>query len=760
MLFQLNANSQQNSTISGNIEDAHTGEGLIGATISVAELPGKGASTNAYGFYSLTLPAGEYTVVVQYIGYETKSVKVKLSGSQRMDFSLNLKSNELQEVVVTTTKKNDNVIRTQTGMQKLDMKEIKNIPVLFGEKDVLKTIQLLPGIKASGEGSSGFNVRGGASDQNLILLDEAVVYNASHLLGFFSVFNSDAIKDLAIYKGNEPAEYGGRLASVLDIKMKDGNDKTTQVSGGLGLISSRLSIEGPLVKDKGSFIISGRRTYLDMFLRWSGNSDINDIKLYFYDFNLKANYKVNQKNRIFLSGYFGKDAMGLSSFGLKWGNGTGTFRWNHLFSDRLFSNTSVIFSNYSYKINIKSGGDINIISRIQDIGLKQDFQYYLNSSNTFSFGFNSIYHKIIPGAITSSGETDLKSLTNKYGLENAAYLSFKSSFSDAFNVEAGLRYTSFGLYGPGNFYTYDKEGNTTDTAYYKSFKNVQTYYNFEPRLTLSYVLSPELSLKAAYARNVQNLHLLSNSTSGSSTDLWIPSSNNVKPEIADQFSVGYYRNFKNNLYEFSGEVYYKALQNQIDYKNGAELSLNDNVESQILFGSGRAYGLELLIKKTQGRFSGWISYTLSRTERKIEGINNGLYYPAKQDKPHDISVVCLYELNKKWNLSATWVFSSGNAVTYPIGKYQISGKNMMLYSDERNSSRMPAYHRLDLSATWQLKKTQKFESSLNFSMYNFYGRENAYTITFRDSDSDDTKTEAVLTSLFRTIPSITYNFKF
>jgi hypothetical protein len=758
-LFVLNTNSQQKSTISGNIKDSQTGEDLIGATISVVELPGKGSSSNAYGFYSLTLPSGEYTMLVQYIGYESISIKVKLTSSQKMDFSLNVKADELKEVVITTTKNNDNVVKTQTGIQKMDMREINNIPVLFGEKDILKTIQLLPGIKSTGEGSSGFNVRGGASDQNLILLDEAIVYNASHLLGFFSVFNSDAIKDISVYKGNEPAEYGGRLASVLDVKMKDGNDKKTEISGGLGLISSRLSIEGPLVKNKGSFIISGRRTYADLFLRLSSDDDINDINLYFYDFNLKANYRINQKNRLFLSGYFGNDAMGLSSFGMKWGNGTGTLRLNHLFSDRLFSNTSFIFSNYTYKININSGEKINIISRIQDIGLKQDFQYYLNSDNAIKFGFSSIYHKIIPGAITSEGETSLKSLSNKFCLESAAYLSYKSSISDVLSVEGGLRFTRFSLYGPGDFYSYDKEGNTINTLHYQSGTSVKTYNNLEPRISLNYILSGEVSLKAAYARNVQNLHLLSNSTSGSPTDLWIPSSNNVNPEIADQFSVGYYRNFKDNLFEFSAEAYYKSMQNQIDYKDGAELTFNENVESQILFGAGRAYGLELYIKKTRGRVNGWISYTLSRTVRKFEGINSGTYYPARQDRPHDISLVCIYDINKKWNFSASWVFSSGNSVTYPVGKYEINGTTKMLYAD-RNSSRMPSYHRLDISATWQLKKTRKIQSSLNFSIYNFYGRENAYTITFREKENNSSETEAVLTSLFRSIPSITYNFKF
>ncbi|HBX52575.1 MAG: collagen-binding protein [Bacteroidetes bacterium GWF2_33_38] len=759
LLFFDSIRAQQQYTISGFIRDAKTGEELIGATVSIKELPGKGVSTNAYGFYSITLPSGNYEVKSQYMGYEPISKQIVLNKSLKLDFTLNESSQKLQEVVITSKKNDENVTRTQMGLQKMDIKEINNIPVLFGEKDMLKTIQLLPGIKSAGEGNSGFNVRGGASDQNLILLDEATVYNASHLMGFFSVFNSDAIKDMSVYKGNEPAEYGGRLSSVIDIKMKDGNDKKYSVNGGIGLISSRLTVEGPIVKDKGSFIVSARRTYADLFLKLLKDTTLNQAKLFFYDVNAKANYRINDKNRVYLSGYFGKDALGISSFGINWGNATGTIRWNHLFSDRLFSNTSLIFSNYDYKINVNMGSEMNIISQIQDYNIKQDFQYYAGIKSTLKFGYNSTYHKIIPGAITTADNTSMKNLTNRYAWENAFYLSHQYKFSGKTSIEYGSRVTIFSLLGPGNFYTYDNKGNALDTAKYSSGQFVKTYIYIEPRATFNYVINQKSSVKASYARNVQNLHLLSNSTSGNPTDLWIPSSNNVKPEIADQTSLGYYRNFNDNKYEFSIETYYKSLQNQIDYKNGAELNFNDNVESQLLFGKGRAYGLELLFKKKYGKFNGWISYTLSRTERKFDEINNGNYYPAKQDRTHDISIVGIYEISKRWTLSATWVYNTGSAVTFPAGKYQIDGETKFYYT-ERNASRMPAYHRLDIGATWIRKKMDKFESSWTFSLYNAYGYNNAYTITFRDSKSDPSKTEAVQTTLFKFVPSITYNFKF
>jgi len=759
-LSSISATAQNKYTISGFIRDAKTGEELIGATVSIKELPRKGVSTNAYGFYSITLPSGNYEVKSQYMGYEPISKQIVLNKSLKLDFTLNESSQELQEVVITSKKTDENVTQTQMGLQKIDIKEINNIPVLFGEKDILKTIQLLPGIKSAGEGNSGFNVRGGASDQNLILLDEATVYNASHLMGFFSVFNSDAIKDMSVYKGNEPAEYGGRLSSVVDIKIKEGNDKKISVNGGIGLISSRLTVEGPIVKDKGSFIVSARRTYADLFLKLSKDTTLNQAKLYFYDVNAKANYRINDKNRIFLSGYFGKDVLGLgNTFGINWGNVTGTLRWNHLFSDRLFSNTSIVFSNYDYKINVDMGTEMSIISRIQDYNLKQDFQYYAGTKSTLKFGYNSTYHKIIPGAITTSDNINMKNFANRYAWENALYISHQYKFSGKTTIEYGSRFTIFSLLGPGSFYTYDSEGNTLDTAKYNSKQFVKTYFNIEPRVTINHIITSQSSVKASYSRNVQNLHLLSNSTSDNPTDLWILNSNNVKPEIADQFSVGYYRNFNDNKYEFSTEVYYKNLQNQIDYKNGAELNFNENVESQLLFGKGRAYGVELLFKKKYGKFNGWVSYTLSRTERKFDEINNGNYFSAKQDRTHDISIVGIYELNKRWTLSATWVYNTGNAVTFPVGKYQVDGETKFYYT-ERNASRMPAYHRLDIGATWIRKKTDKFESSWTFSLYNAYGHDNAYTVTFRDSKSDPSKTEAVQTILFKFVPSFTYNFKF
>jgi hypothetical protein len=507
-------------------------------------------------------------------------------------------------------------------------------------------------------------------------------------------------------------------------------------------------------------MVTARRTYADLFLKFSPDSNRNSTKLFFYDINAKASYRLNGNNRIYLSGYFGKDQINLkNTFGINWGNVSGTLRWNHLFSDRLFSNTSLIFSNYDYKIYINNGNKFDIISRIQNFGIKQDFQYYIQTNSTLKFGFSSVYYKIIPGIVTSDAKIDLKNLTNKYDWENSFYLSHQYSFNDYLKFEYGSRFTLFSAMGPGDIYTYDANGRITNLTNYKSGQSIKNYFNIEPRITADFLFNPQNSVKASVCRNVQNLHLLSNSTSGNPTDLWIPSSNNVKPELSDQVSLGYYRNFSDNKFEFSVETYYKKLMNQIDYKNGAQLVFNENVESQILFGKGRAYGLEVFLKKKQGRFNGWISYTLSRSERKFDEINNGNYYPAKQDRTHDLSLVGIYELTKSWTFSATWVYYTGNAVTYPTGKYAIDGKTIFYYSD-RNSDRMPAYHRLDLGATWVNLKNSKFESSWNFSLYNAYGRENAYMINFRDSESDPSKTETVQTTLFKIVPSVTYNFKF
>ncbi len=762
-LLTISIKAQTNYTISGYVKDIKTGEELIGATVFIKELQATGTTTNAYGYYSITIPEGNYTITAQFIGYGPQYIQITLTQNTKQNFNITEKVTELEEVVITSERKDGNITKNLMGVEKINMQEIKNIPVIFGEKDILKTLQLLPGVKSAGEGNSGFYVRGGNADQNLILLDEATVYNASHLLGFFSVFNADAIKDVTLYKGSQPAEYGGRLSSVLDIRMKEGNNKEYSVEGGIGAISSRLKIEGPVSRDKGSFTIAGRRSYADMFLKLSKDSALSERKLYFYDLNAKFNYRINDNNRIFLSGYFGKDVLAFGSqMGVDWGNVTGTLRWNHLFSAKIFSNTSLIYSNYDYNINTTlAGTDGEIISRIQDYNFKQDFQYFPNTKNKFKFGFNTIYHKIIPGAITTQSDLAISQLNlpHKQALDNALYFTHEYKLSENINFDYGLRFTSFSALGPGDFYTYNALGETIDTASYNNGEFAKSYFSIEPRFAANFLLNEQSSLKASYSRNTQNLHLLSNSTSGNPTDLWIPSSNNVKPEIADQLSLGYFRNFKENMFEFSTEVYYKYLQNQIDYKDGAELRFNENVESQLLFGTGRAYGIELFLKKKYGRFNGWIGYTLAKTEKKIEGINNGSYYPAKQDRTHDISVVGIYEISKKWTISATWVYYTGNAVTFPSGKYEIAGQVVNYYT-ERNGYRMPDYHRLDLGATWQKKKTDKFESSWNFSLYNAYGRENAYSITFQEDPDDPTKTQAVQTTLFRWVPSVTYNFKF
>jgi CarboxypepD_reg-like domain/TonB-dependent Receptor Plug Domain len=757
------AQAQNKFTISGTVKDKASGEELIGAIVRVSEQSKVGVVTNAYGFYSLTLPEGNYTLLYSSIGYLPISQAIILNQNIKQDAQMQAQSLQMQEVEVTSVNKSENVMQAQMGLEKLDMKEVNKIPVLFGEKDILKTIQLLPGVKSAGDGNSGFFVRGGAADQNLILLDEAPVYNASHLLGFFSTFNSDAIKDVALYKGNAPAQYGGRLASVLDVKMNEGNDKKYHIKGGIGLIASRLCLEGPIKKENGSFIITARRTYADLFLKLSKDEQIKNNGLYFYDLNLKANYRMGKKDRLFLSGYFGRDKINLgSSFGIDWGNATGTLRWNHLINEKLFSNTSFIFSNYSYKISISSGAtDFEILSRIRDFNFKEEFQYFPNPKNNIRIGLNSIFHTITPGQIKASATSSINptKLQERYGWENALYFNNEWKALDRLNISYGVRFTSFSLMGKGDFYLFDKDGNTTDTLSYKNGKFVKSYFNPEPRITASFIINENNSIKAAYARNVQNLHLLSNSTSTSPTDSWISSTINVKPEIADQFSLGYFTNLKENKYEMSAELYYKNMQNQIDFKNGADVQANEKVEGELLYGIGRAYGLEFLLKKKAGKISGWIGYTLSRTERKIDGINKNNWYLARQDRTHDVSIVFIYDISKKWNVSATWVYSTGNAVTFPSGKYEVDGQVQFLYT-ERNGYRMPAYHRLDLGATWQLKQSEKFESSLNFSLYNAYGRQNAYTIEFRQSETDPSKTEAVQVSLFRFVPSITYNFRF
>ncbi len=756
ILLSLLSFAQEKFTISGIVKDKKTGETLIGASVLLVDSENIGTTTNEYGFYSIQVPKGSQKLMYSYVGYNSLIKPFEIEKSIVSDVEMD-DVIVLQEVVISAEREDDNLTKAEMGTQSLNMKEVAKLPVIFGEKDVLKTITLLPGIKSAGEGANGFSVRGGATDQNLILLDEAPVYNASHLLGFFSTFNSDAIKDATVIKGNSPANYGGRLSSVLDVKMKEGNTKDYSVSGGLGAISSRLMVEGPLQKDNSSFMISGRRSYADLFLKLT--EDFSDTKLYFYDLNAKANYKINEKNRIYLSGYFGRDIFGLGdTFGTDWGNATGTLRWNSILSPKLFSNTSFIYSNYTNNINITAeNNDFNINSDIKDWNIKQDFSFFANPKNSIKFGFQAIHHTITPTTFSGTQENG-DDKNSRTGLENALYISNSFKPNNKFTLDYGLRGTSYSIIGADTYNIYEKGIKTGSVALDKG-EFGKTYFTIEPRLTANYRLSETQSLKAGYARNGQHLHLLSNSTAGNPTDQWIGNSYNTKPEIADQFSIGYSKNLSQNRYEIGIESYYKNMQNQVDYKDGADLQTSPDVESQLLYGKGRAYGLELLLKKKTGNLTGWISYTLSKTERKIEGINNGEWYNAKQDRTHDLSVVGVYQLNPRWSLSGLFVFNTGNAVTYPTGKYNLNGSTIYQYG-ARNADRLPNTHRFDLSANYDFKKRGRYESSLNFGIYNAYGRENPYTITFRENETDPTKTEAVQTALFKWVPSITYNFKF
>jgi len=757
------AHAQKKYTISGIVKDAATGETLIGATVRLQELPHGGAVTNSYGFFSLTAPEGDYTLEVSYVGYTTVTQTVKLNKDAQLDILL-VNSNTLQEVAITSkANKTENIDNPQMGVNRLDLSQVNNVPVIFGEKDVIKTLQLLPGVKSTGDGNTGFYVRGGNSDQNLVLLDEAVVYNASHLFGFFSTFNSDAIKDVSLYKGGMPAQYGGRESSVLDIKMIDGNDKNFHIQGGIGLIASRLKVEGPIVPDKSSFMISARRTYADMFLKLSPDSTTRGASLYFYDLNAKFHYRFDDKNTLYMSGYFGKDVLGLKdNFGTNWGNQTATLRFTHVFNNKLFLNSSLIYSNYDFIIqSFMANNDFKVRSHIRDFGLKEDFQYFLSDRNTLYFGINGTHHSIAPGDITSSNRSEVnpQSIQQRYGAETAVYVSDDWKLSDNIDVLYGVRYSLFALLGPGKFTTYSP---TDVPLYYQNYNSgdiVRTYGIFEPRFSLSYKLNDQNSIKASYNRNTQNMHLISNSTSGSPSDLYVMSSNNIKPGISDQVAVGYFKNLDNNLYEFSSEIYYKGMKNQIDYKNGAQLIANQDVESQLVYGKGRAYGMELFFKKRYGRLNGWIGYTLSKTENKFDGVNDGHYFAATHDRTHDISVVGIYKLSSRWTLSGTFVYGTGNAVTYPHGKYEIGGLTTFYYAD-RNTDRMPAYHRLDLGATLEGKPHKRFHSSWTFGLYNAYNHKNPYTITFEDDPNDKSRTQAVKTSLFGRIPSITYNFTY
>ena len=756
ILVQLSF-AQQQYSLSGTVRDAATGETLIGASVRAGEIT---TVTNGYGFFSLTIEADEYELETSFIGYQPKTQSLTLN--KDTTFTILLESaTTLDAVEINVNSAAKNINSPIMGANNFQIQDIQKVPVLFGEKDILKTVQLLPGVISGGEGSSGFFVRGGAADQNLIILDEATVYNASHLFGFFSTFNSDVIKEVTLHKGGMPAQYGGRLASVLDIHMLDGNKKEFSAKGGLGLIASRLAVEGPLKKDKGSFIISGRRTYADLFLKLSPDSMVNGSKLYFYDLNLKANYQFNERNTVYLSGYFGKDVLGYANtFGFDWGNATATLRLNHVFNNQLFSNTSLIYGRFNYNVDVfDEDANFNIASIVDNFNLKQDFQYYAQNNHSLFFGFNVLNQKVSPADFVSRDTTTLSSIASepRRGIELNAYVSHDWKITDRLNALYGVRLSSFLALGPGTFNTYDKDGDVAESTYYEDASIVKQYLALEPRISVNFKLNEQSSLKASYNRNSQNLHLLSNSTASLPTDVWVMTSQNIKPQLADQGALGYFRNFKNNQYEFSAELYYKEMSNQIDFKTNADIQANPNVEADLLYVDGRAYGLELYLRKHTGRLNGWISYTLSKSERSFNEIDNGTWFNARQDRTHDLSLVAMYELNDRWSLSSTFVYSTGNAITFPSGKYLADGKPIWYYS-ERNGYRMPDYHRLDIGFTYEPRSKGKLRSTWDFGIYNVYSRKNAYIIDFRENEAN--KTEAYKIALFGIIPSVTWNFKF
>ena len=768
LLIPLSGTTQKadKHTLSGYIKDASTGEDLIGANLYVKELE-IGNTSNVYGFYSLTLPEGAHNIAFSYLGYEDQVIPITLTQNQTMTIELQPAAAIVQEIVISAEDKDENVESVKMSSIKMDIETVKKMPALFGEVDIIRSIQLLPGVKSMGEASSGFYVRGGNADQNLVLLDEAPIYNASHMFGFFSSFNPDAIKDMQLYKGAMPSRYGGRLSSVLDIRMKEGNDKNFGLTGGLGTMMSRLAVEAPL-GNNGSFMIAGRRSYLDVLasLALGIQGKKNEQTFYFYDLNTKGNYRIGDKDRIFLSGYFGRDIVNIPDEGFKmgYGNKTATLRWNHLFSPKLFSNLSFYFSDYDYRLNFTD--ELNMInwdSRLSEYSLKLDFTAYPNPNHTLEFGVQSINHSLDPGIVdVYENDTLFSSFTieNQRSLENAIYISDEWSISKKFKINMGLRASSLHNIGPHEQINLDESYEVVDTTSHdKGIYN--SYYNFEPRLGLKYALSDKQSIKASYNRTAQYIQQASNGNTATPFDIWFTSTPVVKPQIADQYAVGYFLNSPNNQFEYSAEFYYKDFSNSIDFKERAQLFLNKNLEGEIRSGVARAYGAEFMVRKNKGRLSGWISYTYSKIEKQIAEINEGNWYNAKYDKPHNLNVVLAYELGKRVTLGTNFVYSSGGAVTFPTGRYTYRGQVIPVYS-ERNAERLPDFHRLDVSLTLKSKKNEnrRFKSETVFSIYNLYGRKNAFAINFKQDEINPNATYAVKQSLFSLVPSVTWNFKF
>ncbi|WP_343586340.1 TonB-dependent receptor [Flavobacterium sp.] len=773
--------AQERFTLSGTITDSKNNETLIGVTIFIPSLK-IGTTTNEYGFYSLSVPKGEYEIEISYVGYQTIQKNIILNQNTKSNFSIKEGGEELQEVVITENKGKSNIKTPEMSVNKLSISTIKKMPVVLGEVDVLKSILLLPGVTNAGEGASGFNVRGGGADQNLILLDEATIFNSSHVFGFFSVFNPDAIKDLKLYKGGIPARYGGRASSVLEIYQKDGSSKDFHLNGGIGLISSRLLAEGPIVKDKGSFLIGGRASYAHLFLKFSEKD--KDNAAYFYDLNTKLSYKLNDNNSLYLSGYFGRDVFRLNkSFTNTYGNSTLNLRWNHLYSDKLFSNLSLIYSDYYYGLDLDFVG-FNWDSGIKNYNIKYDFKHYLSDKLKLNYGVNGIYYDFNPGTIKPTGEDsgiNPDQLDRKYAFEPSVYLDAESQLSKKITIAYGLRYSLFYRLGASTINYYDnnepvvfnpdmqiyEKGTPTSTQYFGKNKVIQSYNNLEPRFSVSYQLNQDQSLKASYNRMAQYLQLISNTSSPTPLDVWMPSDNYIKPQLADQAALGYFRNFYNDDYSLEVETYYKKIQNRLDYIDGADLIANDAIEQVILNGHMRSYGLELMLKKNKGRLNGWISYTISRSEQQTPGrtpeeigINNGKWYASAYDKTHNLAITSSYNLNEKWSFGANFALQSGQPVTYPNGQYQYLGIIVPSYG-LRNENRLPSYNHLDISATLTPRKNKdrNWKGEWVFSIYNLYNRMNAASINFRQN-VDTGANEAVKLSIFGIVPAVSYNFKF
>lgn len=773
--------AQNKYSLNGTVKDQSSGETLFGATVFVQN-SSIGTTTNEYGFYSLSLEEGKYTLIISYLGFDDVTQEIEIIQDQNLNIELSESTDQLKEIILETNNFEEiNLRKPQMSVSKLNVATIKQMPAVLGEVDIIKSLQLLPGVTNNGEGSSGFNVRGGAADQNLVLLDETIIYNTSHLLGFFSIFNSDAIKDIKLYKGNIPARYGGRASSVLDVRQKDGNNKKFALSGGIGTVSTRLAVEGPIVKDRSSFLVAGRGSYAHLFLKL--DEDLKDNSAYFYDLNLKTNFEINKNNQLFLSGYFGRDVFKFNNnFNSSYGNSSGNLRWNHIFNDKIFSNLSVNYSKYDYQLEINTF-EFDWISKIDNFNLKYAFSYFINNDVKLDFGINGIHYLFNPGEISPTTETsgiNYLKLDQKTALEGGLYAGVEHKIYEKVSLQYGLRYSNFARMGGQPIFQYENDqpvvynealgiyerGTPIDAIFYEKQDVIRSFGNLEPRLAIAYEMGEHSSIKAGYSRVAQYLHLISNTTSVTPLDVWAPSGTYIEPQLSDQFALGYFNKFKNNQYSLEVEAYYKKTDNRVDYIDGSDLIGNNTIETEILSGESKAYGLEFLFRKTRGNFTGWLAYTISKSEQRTPGgnaggpgINDGDWYYTPYDRTHDLSLTGTYRLNKKWRLSANLIYQTGRPVTYPTAQYTYEDLSIAHYSD-RNANRLPAYHRIDVSAILVPgKPNKKWKGEWVFSIYNIYNRRNAASISFSQNRQTGLN-EATRTAIFGIVPSVTYNFKF